>query len=149
MRLDSPVAPVPRIDRALGALVTLAATAFVAFVAIVLLAPDATSADGLDLVVVVVAATVLGAIATAWLLLDGYDRFRVPVEGRRWTVELAVFGAIFAAGQVLVDAIPLLPVWTVVVAALVALYAGSTAGSAVADARDWYDSDAYYRQNDP
>lgn len=147
MRFDSTVAPVPRIDRALGALVTLAATAFVAFVAIVLLAPDATTADGL--LPIAVAATVIGATATAWLLLDGYDRFRVPVEGRRWTVEIAVFGAIFGAGQGLVDAIPLLPAWTVLVAALVALYAGSTAGSAVADARDWYDRDAYYRQNDP
>ena len=147
MRFDSTVAPVPRVDRALGALVTLAATAFVAFVAIVLLAPDATTADGL--LSIAVAAVVLGATATAWLLLDGYDRFRVPVEGRRWTVELAVFGAIFAAGQALVDAIRLAPAWTVLVAALVALYASSTAGSAVADARDWYDRDAYYRRNDP
>lgn len=144
MRLDSTVAPVPRVDRALGALVTLAGTAFVAFVAIVLLVPDATTASGLRLVAVA-AALVVGTAATAWLLVDGYDRFHVPVEGRRWTVELAVFGAIFAAGQLLVDAVPALPDWTLLVAALAALYASSSVGSAVADARDWYDRDAYYR----
>lgn len=146
MRLDSIAAPVPRIDRVVGAVVTFAATTFVAFVAVVLLAPDATTARR---VVAAVAAVALGAAATAWLLLDGYDRFGVAVEGRRWGVELAVFATAFAAAQLLVDAVDALPPWTLVVLALVALYAGSSIGHAVADARDWYDRDAYYRQNDP
>ena len=146
MRSTSTVAPVPRIDRAVGALVTLAATAFVAFAAVVIIVPDARITDGLLPVAV---AVVVGTTTTAWLLLDGYDRLRVPVEGRRWTVELAVFGALLAAGQGLVDAIRLLPAWGFLGVALAALYASSTVGRAVADARDWYDRDAYYRQHDP
>jgi hypothetical protein len=144
VRLESTVAPVPRVDRALGAALTLAAATFVAFVAVVLLAPDATTASE-SLAFPAAIGVVVGAAATAWLLLDGYDRFGVPVEGRRWVVELAAFGAAFATAQLVVDAVTALPAWSLLVAALGALYASSRLGRTVADARDWYDRDAYYR----
>jgi hypothetical protein len=142
----STVAPTSRVDRVLGALVTFAGGAVVGFVLAVVLAPDATATA---FVVPLAAAALIGAVATGVLVVaGGYDRLLVPVEGRRWTVELAFALALVTAALGLADVAGVAS--DLLVAGLIAcsLLGTRWLGNAVADARGWYDRDAYYRDQD-
>lgn len=141
----SPTAPVSRVDRALGALVTFAAGAVVGFVLAVVLAPDATATS---LAVPLAAAGLAGAAATVGLVFaGGYDRLLIPVEGRRWAVELLAALAFVTAAIALADAVDFVSDLLVVGIIASSLLGTRWLGDSVAEARDWYDRDAYYRQN--
>ena len=143
MPSQSSTAPVPLVDRALGGLVTFAGGALVGFVAAVVLAPDPT---GSTLLVPLAAAAVAGTVAAGTLVYaGGYDRLLIPVEGRRWTVELALATALVVVVLSVADALSISA--DALVAAVVALAVVGTrrVGDAVADAFDWYDRDAYHR----
>jgi hypothetical protein len=144
MPSSSSAAPVPFVDRVLGGLVTFAAGALVGFVAAVLLAPDPTAGA----LAVPLAAAALAGTAAAGVLVyaGGYDRLLVPVEGRRWTVELALAVTLVFVALTVADALAVSS--DVLVLAVVALSLAGTrrVGDAVADAFDWYDREASHRE---
>jgi hypothetical protein len=143
MSAASSIAPVPRVDRVLGALVTFAAGAVVGVVLAVVLAPDPTSA------VVPVAGVLAGTVATGILVVaGGYDRLLTPVEGRRWATELAVALALVVAVLRFAEAAGATSDLVVVALVACSLLGTRWLGDAAADARDWYDRDAYYRERD-
>ncbi|MFC6952104.1 hypothetical protein [Halorubellus litoreus] len=136
---------VPRVDRVLGALVTFAGGAVVGFVLAVVLAPDATATS---LAVPLAGAGLTGAAATVVLVFaGGYDRLLIPVEGRRWAVELLAALAFVTAALALADAADVASDLLVVGIVASSLLGTRWLGDRVADALDWYDRDAYYRQN--
>ncbi|WP_227132599.1 hypothetical protein [Halorubellus salinus] len=142
----STVAPTSRVDRVLGALVTFAGGAVVGFVLAVVLAPDATATS---FVVPLVVAALAGALATGVLVFaGGYDRLLVPVEGRRWAVELAFALALVTAAIGLADVADVASDLVVAGIVVCSLLGTRWLGNAVADARGWYDRDAYYRTQD-
>ncbi|WP_323674508.1 hypothetical protein [Halorubellus sp. PRR65] len=138
---SSDAAPVPPVDRALGAALTFFATSVLATVAVTTLATDPTAATDVD---PLLPGATVGAVATLVLVLgDGYALLLVPVEGRRWTLELAVAAIAVLAADALVDLAPTLTVVWVALAAAVAYYGTVHVGERAVDAYDWYDRDAY------
>ncbi|NHN41940.1 hypothetical protein G9C85_09905 [Halorubellus sp. JP-L1] len=146
MQSASSVAPVSAVDRALGALVTFAGGAVVGFVLALLLAPNPTESA----LVVPLATAVLAGTAAAGALVyaGGYDRILIPVEGRRWTVELAFALAVVAGAFALADVADVVSDVLVVGIVALSLLGTRRIGDAVADARGWYDRDDYYRENE-
>ncbi|WP_323674507.1 hypothetical protein [Halorubellus sp. PRR65] len=143
MSPTSSVAPVPRVDRVLGALVTFVAGAVLGFVLGILLAPDPTS------LVVPLASALAGAVLTGVLVVaGGYDRLLIPVEGRRWTVELAAALVLVVAALWIAETADVASDLLVLALVACSLLGTRWLGDAVADARDWYDRDAYYREGD-
>lgn len=141
VQFASDAAPVPPVDRALGAALTFFATAALGSVAATMLATEPRASTDVDAALSGVA---LGALATlALVLADGYAYLRVPVEGRRWTVELAVAAVAVLAASVLVDLAPALTVVWVALAGAVAYYGTVHVGERAVEAFDWYDRDAY------
>jgi hypothetical protein len=147
MPSSSPTAPVPFVDRALGGLVTFAGGALVGFVAAVVLAPDPT---GSALLVPLAAGALAGTAAAGTLVYaGGYDRLLVPVEGRRWTVELAFAVALVLLVLSVADALSISSDALVVAVVALAVLGTRRVGDAVADAFDWYDRDAAHRDQSP
>lgn len=137
----SDAAPVPPVDRALGAALTFFATAALGAVAATVLAAEPLAVTDVD---AVLAGATVGVAATLLLVVaDGYAYLLVPVEGRRWTIELAVATVGVLAAYVLVELAPALTVVWVAVAAAVAYYGTVYVGERAVDAYDWYDRDAY------
>lgn len=142
----SDAAPVPLVDRALGAVLTfLVATPGGVLGTAVLASPTtAPTAPG-----PLLAGTTVGAVAALALAFGGgYARLLVPVEGRRWTVELCVAATGLVVATALVDLVPALTVVWVAIALATALYGTVYAGERVASARDWYDRGAYNWRDD-
>lgn len=142
----SAVAPTSRVDRVLGAVVTFAGGGVVGFVLAIVLTPNATTAS---LAVPLAAGALTGAVACGVLVFaGGYGRLLIPVEGRRWTVELAFAVALVTAAIGLAEVADVAS--DLLVAGIVAcsLLGTRWLGDAVADARGWYDRDAYYRNQD-
>lgn len=139
------VASVPPVDRALGAVVTFAAGSFVGYVLALVLAPAPTDATG---VVPAVAGVAVGLVAAVVLVFaGGYQRLLVPVEGRRWAVELGVAFLVVAGVFALDSVVPAVPDLLAVLVAALGVLGTRRVGEAVADARDWYDRDDYYRDD--
>lgn len=141
VQFGSNAAPVPPVDRALGAALTFFVAAGVgsfgaAFVDPTL--PAAADPAG------VARGAIAGVLGTLLLVLgDGYAYLRVAVEGRRWTIELAVAAVAVFVASALVDLAPVLTVVWVSLAAAVVYYGTVHVGERAADAFDWYDRDAY------
>lgn len=141
MQFASDAAPVPPVDRALGAALTFFTTAALGTVAATVLATDPLAVTDVD---AVLAGATVGVVATLVLVVgDGYAYLLIPVEGRRWTIELAVATVGVLAAYALVELAPALTVVWVGAAAAVAYYGTVYVGERAADAFDWYDRDAY------
>jgi uncharacterized membrane protein len=141
VQTPSDAAPVPFVDRTLGAALTFLATAALAAAATATLATEPLAPTDVD---ALLPGATVGVVATLVLVLaDGYAVLRVPVEGRRWTVELAVATVAVLAALALVEVVPTLTVVWVGLAAAVTYYGTVYVGERAVDAYDWYDRDAY------
>lgn len=139
MPRNSTAASVPPVDRALGATVTFVAGAVLGYVLALVLTPSPTGATG---TVPAFAGVVVGLTATVALVFGGgYDRLLVPVEGRRWVVELAFAFAVVTATSALAEAVTLVSDVFVVGVLALSLLGTRRVGDAVADARGWYDGE--------
>ncbi|MFC6952105.1 hypothetical protein [Halorubellus litoreus] len=141
MQFGSDAAPVPPVDRALGAALTFFVTAGVGSFGAAFVDPTLPAAAG---PAGVARGAIAGVLGTLLLVLgDGYAYLRVAVEGRRWTIELAVVAVAVLAASALVDLVPTLTIVWVALGAAVVYYGTVHVGERVAEARDWYDRDAY------
>ncbi|NHN41941.1 hypothetical protein G9C85_09910 [Halorubellus sp. JP-L1] len=141
MSFASDDAPVPLVDRVLGAALTFLATSALGTFGAVIFATDLVAPTDAD---ALLAGATVGVLATVLLVpADGYARILVPVEGRRWTVELGVAALALATANALVELAPALTVVWVALALAVAYYGTVYVGERVADAFEWYDRDAY------
>jgi MFS family permease len=139
MAPDPAAPPVSRLDRVLGALVTFSAAGLLGFIGAYLLAPEP---DELALSIGLAAAVLAGVAAAGGLVFArGYDRLLIPVEGRRWTIELVVALAVVVGAFALADAFPDLPDLAVFLVLGLGLLATSRLGHAIANARSWYDQE--------
>jgi hypothetical protein len=143
---SSSVAPVSGVDRTLGALVTFAAGSVVGLFGALLLAPTPTDSA---VVVPLAVGVAVGAVATGVLVYaGGYDRLLVPIEGRRWLVELTFALLVVTGAFALADLLAIASDVLVVATLALPLFGTRRVGDAVADARGWYDRDTYYRERE-
>jgi len=136
---NSAVPDTPPVDRAFGAVVTFAAGSVLGYVLAVVLTPDATT--GTSVVPASGGVAVGLAAVVVFVFAGGYEHLFVPVEGRRWAVELGVAFAVVAGAFGLADAIPVVPDVLALVVVVLGLLGTRRIGEAVADARGWYDDE--------
>jgi hypothetical protein len=147
VQFASDAAPVPLVDHVLGAALTFLVTSALAAVGVELADPTIAAATDPGALARGVG---VGVVATILLVpADGYGRLLVAVEGRRWTVELAVAALAVGAATVLVELVPALTVVWVALALAVVYYGTVYVGTRVADAYQWYDRDAYEWRDAP
>lgn len=138
MREDASTPSVPPVDRAFGAVVTFVAASFVGYLVALLLVPEPT-ATGL---VPAGAGVVVGLVATVALVFaGGYERLLVPIEGRRWAVELAAAFVVVAGAYAFEDVAPGVSTVFVLLVIAAGIFGSRYVGDGVADARGWYDHD--------